>query len=169
MQNWQSRAFICCPYKKIISNRQGRFTTTRGRNGYKMHIRLLSITKQQTEKIYILFVLGPSRTPVPTIERDSRRKFVRSQNTNPHLTLHNKKKHAVASCPRVCTSHFNKCIVCYVAILTNIPNYRREYRCESRTHLITTPTGKFFASFFQKRREKLLLQLTLTTLQKEKI
>ena len=34
-----------------------------------MHIRLLSITKQQTEKIYILFVLGPSRTPVPTIEK----------------------------------------------------------------------------------------------------
>ena len=33
-----------------------------------------------------------------------------------------KKKHAVASCPRVSTSHFNKCPVCYVATLTNIPN-----------------------------------------------
>ena len=36
-----------------------------------------------------------------------------------------KKKHAVASCPRVCTSHFNKCIVCYVAILSDIPNSER--------------------------------------------
>ena len=37
------------------------------------------------------------------------------------------------------------------------PNSLREYRFELRMHPIPTPTGKFFASFFQKRRENRVL------------
>ena len=40
-----------------------------------------------------------------------------------------------------------------IVIGYNIPNSFRDYRFESRMHPITAPTGKFFASFFQKRRE----------------
>ena len=51
--------------------------------------------------------------------------------------------------PRICIKLQNENIV----IGYNIPNSRREYRLEPRMHPIPTPTGKFFASFFQKRRE----------------
>ena len=86
-------------------------------------------------------------------EKDKKMYLICSQNKGIYFCLHNKKKHAVASCPRVSTPHFNKSAVCYVSTLTNIPNYRREYRFELRTHPIPTPQESFLLLFFKKEEK----------------
>ena len=59
------------------------------------------------------------------------------------IACYNKKKHAVASCPRVSTSHFNKTTVCYVATLSGIPNHERG-RHNDYARTLDQPTFKFF-------------------------
>ena len=72
-----------------------------------------------------------------------------------YVTLHNKKKHAVACCPRVCTSHLCKTTVCYVVLTYNIPNHFREYRHEPRMHLITPPIQVLLVLFSKEKNEKI--------------
>ena len=71
-----------------------------------------------------------------------------------------KKKHAVASCPRVSTSHLRKTTVCDVALAYNSPKHLREYWFELRTNPISTPTGSSFGSFLSRKEQELFLQLT---------
>ena len=116
------------------------------------------------ENNIIFIVLGQSRTPVPTNKIETFA-FGYRPNKDLYLALHNlkSKKHAVACCPRVSTSHFNKSAVRYVATFTNIPNYRRNYRRESRMHPIPTPQEVLLVLFFQEKNRKTPLQLTTQT------
>jgi hypothetical protein len=79
-----------------------------------------------------------------------------------------KKKHAVACCPRVSTSHLRRTSVCYVAIFTNIPNSLREYRIGLRLHPTPTPQESFLLLFFKKEEKTRVLLLHKLTTQKEK-
>ena len=56
--------------------------------------------------------------------------------------------------PRVSSSHFNKSAVCYVAIFTNIPNYRREYRYKLRTNPWPPPIQVLCATFSERKWQK---------------
>ena len=74
--------------------------------------------------------------------------------TNSIFAFTIKKKHAVACCPRVSSSHLCNSTVCYVASAYNIPKLFSEYRLESRTNSITTPQEVLLVLFFQEKNEK---------------
>ena len=136
--------------------------------------KLPAVLKQKVNILfpYIIFILamdkyaicdrcdiGPPGTSVPTHEIEI--VVSSTDQTKIYISLFTiKKKHAVACCPRVSTSHLRKTTVCDVATLTNIPNSLREYRLGLCIHPTPTPQEVLLVLFFQEKNRKTPHKLT---------